>query len=131
MFHTVLVVEHDWKMRKLLRANLEALGMVVQEAVSVDHGLVLLGQDDPDLIILDLDFPGVDVLHAVTKVHAGAKGQVPILALSAEPLGRQFWVQRPFLRFLQKPFSAPMLLQHVQSALTQAGTGSSARREAP
>lgn len=131
MFHTVLVVEHDWKMRKLLRANLEALGVVVQEAVSVEHGLALLGQGDPDLIILDLDFPGVDVMHAVTMVKARVEGQVPILALSTEPPGRQFWIQKPSLSFLQKPFSVPMLLRHVQSALIQAGAGNSVGCDGP
>jgi len=128
---TVLVVEHEWRMRKLIRANLEALGMVVHEAVNMEHGSGMLSQDCPDLIILDLDPSGMDVLNALTMADARAGREVPILALSAEPPGRQFGMQELSLSHLQKPFSVPMLLQHVQSALAQAGRGDSVPGDMP
>jgi CheY-like chemotaxis protein len=43
MGRCVLAIEHDWRIRKLIRANLEAVGLVVREAVSEQHGLQLLG----------------------------------------------------------------------------------------
>ena len=56
----VLAIEHDWRMRKLIRANLEALGLRVREAVSGQHSLDLLAEGWPDLILLDLDLPETD-----------------------------------------------------------------------
>ena len=62
---TVLAIEHDWRMRKLIRANLEALGVEVQEAVNGQHGLQLLRESQPNLILLDLDLP--DVLRSICR----------------------------------------------------------------
>ncbi len=57
----VLVIECEWRIRRLIRANLEALGLEVREAVSQQQGLELLGECRPDLILLDLELPGVDL----------------------------------------------------------------------
>ena len=43
----MLVIERDWRLRKLIRANLEVLGLEVREAVSGRHGLQLIRQTPP------------------------------------------------------------------------------------
>ncbi len=125
MCGTVLIVEHDWRMRKLIRANLEALGMVVHEAVSVEHGLSVLGQAQPDLIILDVDLPDMEGLASLARLDSWVGARVPIVLLSAEPPSPAQKAYRTSLGYLQKPFSVPVLLQQVQGALSQAETGGS------
>ena len=49
----VLTIECNWRIRKLIRANLEAMGLTVQDAVSGQHALQMLGQTKPDLILVD------------------------------------------------------------------------------
>ena len=114
----VLVIEHDWRIRKLIRANLEAVGLGVREAVSEQHGLQLLGQCRPDLILLDLELPGVDVRRLTHALHARLDGQsVPIIVLSADPPDRQLLHTGDIAGHLQKPFAAFMLLDYVCRAL--------------
>jgi len=114
----VLVIEHDWRIRKLIRANLEALGLEVREAVSEQHGLQMLSECRPDLILLDLELPGIDVPWLVDTLHAKLDGQpVPIIVLSAEPPIRQLLHTDDVTGHLQKPFSASVLLEHVCRAL--------------
>ena len=120
----VLAVECNWRIRKLIRANLEAMGLAVQEAVSGQHALQMLGQAQPDLILVDLDAPGMDALTLLSTIQVLLAGKpAPIVAMCAEPLERHLILQGPPLAgFLQKPFSAPLLMEQVQLAL-DGGTG--------
>ena len=114
----VLTIEGDWRIRKLIRANLEPLGLVMQEAVSGEHGLELIREDTPDLILLDLDLPDVDAMHLETVLPDDPCRSIPVIAMSAEPPSRQFYrCKRTASHFLQKPFAASALLQQVLLAL--------------
>jgi CheY-like chemotaxis protein len=126
----VLAIEHDWRMRKLIRANLEPLGMEVREAVDGQHGLRLLEESLPDLILLDLELPGTDTLHLLELLLATLDGgSVRIIATSAEPLDRRILCPEQVASHLQKPFAASALLRHVREALggVQSGTQSPRR----
>jgi DNA-binding response OmpR family regulator len=112
-------------MRKLVRVNLESLGMVVREAVSVEHGLTLLGQAQVDLVVLDLDLPDGEGLASLEMLDSWTGARVPIVFLSAEPPSRTHSGHRFPFGYVQKPFSVPVLLQHIQRALSQAETGGS------
>ncbi len=118
MGQCVLAIEHDWRIRKLIRANLEALGLEVREAISEEHGLQLLDECRPDLILLDLELPNVDLPRLVHTLHAGLDGRsVPVIVLSAEPPVRQLLHTDDVAGHLQKPFAASVLLEHVCRAL--------------
>jgi DNA-binding response OmpR family regulator len=114
----VLAIEHDWRMRKLIRVNLEATGIGVQEAVSVQHGLQLLRDSQPDLIVVDLDLPDTDALHLLGMLRPwlGERG-IPIIVLSAEPLERKLGSEGYWTSHLQKPFAVLALIQQVRKAL--------------
>jgi CheY-like chemotaxis protein len=114
----MLAIEHDWRLRKLIRANLEALGIEVQEAVSGQHGLQLLRHSRPDLILLDLDMPGVDMIRLLHALHAQLHGRpVPVIVISADPPSREVIEQGYVASYLRKPFAAPALLEQVRRAL--------------
>ncbi len=115
---TVLAIEHDWRIRKLIRANLEPLGMEVREAVSGQHGLQLLDQRQPDLIILDLDLPDVDALRLVEALYRYVEDRrVAIIVLAGEPPSRLWQDTEQATGYLQKPFAAAFLLHQVRRAL--------------
>jgi DNA-binding response OmpR family regulator len=120
----VLVIEHDWRIRRLIRANLEVLGLDVWEAVGGQHGLALLGESRPNLLLLDLDLLEVDALHWLGAFQAQAGGQLPpIIMMSAEPPDRRLMRDGQAISHLQKPFAASVLLRQVRRALSEAPTG--------
>jgi CheY-like chemotaxis protein len=72
----------------------------------------------PDLILLDLELPGVDLPRLVHTLHAELDGQpVPIIVLSADPPARQLLHTDDVAGHLQKPFAASALLEYVCRAL--------------
>lgn len=120
----VLAIECDWRIRKLIRANLEAVGLEVWEAVSGPHGLQVLREQRPDLILLDLDLEDMDALNLLEFFQVQFDGDpVPIVAMCAEPPERRVLSQGHLESCLQKPFAASVLLQHVQQALGKAIVG--------
>lgn len=117
----VLAIECNWRIRKLIRANLEAVGLTVREAVGGPHGLQLVGDSRPDLILLDLDLPDMDAWHLLSALAARFADQpVPIVAMYAEPPDRRLLKHAQVAACLRKPFSASVLLQQVQDVLNSA-----------
>jgi CheY-like chemotaxis protein len=113
----VLAIEHDWRMRKLIQANLEPLGLEVRTAVNGLHSLALLRGSKPDLILLDAELPDMQITHLLDRLQAELNGHVPIIVLCAEPPHRGLWRDGHMVRFLVKPFAIPILLQEVRMAL--------------
>jgi DNA-binding response OmpR family regulator len=114
----ILAIECDWRIRKLIRANLEARGLDVHVAVGGPHGLELVAEYEPDLILLDLDLSDMDYRRLLAVLDDSmARNPIPIIVLSDEPPERKMLEHRLIVSYLQKPFSASVLLDHVSEAL--------------
>jgi CheY-like chemotaxis protein len=110
---SVLVIGHNWRMRKLIQANLEAFGVEVQGAVNGHHGLSLLDKHNPDLILVDTDVPGMEVSYLLARLQDHASLPVPIIVLCTEPPSRLLSQNEQAISYLLKPFAALTLLQEV------------------
>lgn len=114
----VLAIEGNWRIRKLIRANLEAMGLEVQEAVSEQHALRWLGDKRPDLILLDLQLADEDAIPLLRTLHNHSGNEpVPIVVMSPEPLSRRLKACEHIAGHLLKPFAVPTLLEQVKRAL--------------
>jgi excisionase family DNA binding protein len=103
----VLIVDDDERVREYVRVNLEAEGYVVREAASADEGLVALGEQSPDLILLDVMMPQVDGWEMLQRIHEHTGvGAIPVVMFSgkvdersaaeAESRGAQGFIGKPF-----------------------------------
>jgi CheY-like chemotaxis protein len=82
----VLVVEDNPMNRKLLRDILE-IRFEVDEAPTAEDALGLLARRRPDLILLDLQLPGMDGLELVRRLKADPdRKDIPVIAVSAHAL---------------------------------------------
>jgi excisionase family DNA binding protein len=103
----VLIVDDDERLREYVRVNLEAEGYVVREAGSAEEALSALGQESPDLILLDVMMPQVDGWETLRRIqeHTGV-GAIPVIMFSgqvdegsagdAESRGVQGFIGKPF-----------------------------------
>ena len=79
---TILVVEDEAKMRRLLELQLGEEGFVVCTAPDAETGLQLLVREKPDLVVTDLRLPGMsglEFLQAVKRVNAA----LPVVVMTA------------------------------------------------
>lgn len=114
---SILAIERDYRLRRLIRANLEVLDLKVCEAADGQQGLDLLRAGRPDLILLDLDLPDEEGKRLLADLHTVHGRSVPILLLCAEPPNRSLRQQEGVVGYLQKPFAVPALLEQVQRVL--------------
>ena len=103
----VLIVDDDERLREYVRVNLEAEGYFVREAGSAEEALSALGQESPDLILLDVMMPQVDGWETLRRIqeHTGV-GAIPVIMFSgqvdersagdAESRGVQGFIGKPF-----------------------------------
>jgi CheY-like chemotaxis protein len=114
----VLAIGDDWRIRKLIRANLEPLGLEVREAVGTHYLLHSPGSIQPDLILLDLELPDALALQVLESFPPGPDGRrIPVIVMSEEPPSRQLMQEFQVIGHLEKPFAAPALLEQVRLAL--------------
>ena len=103
----VLIVDDDQAVREYVRVNLESEGYVVREAGSAAEGLAALGEQSPDLILLDVMMPQVDGWEMLQQIHEHTGvGAIPVVMFSgkideqsaaeAESRGAQGFIGKPF-----------------------------------
>lgn len=116
--HSLLVIGRDWRLRRLIRANLEVLGFQVREAADGQHGLELLRDSRPQLILLDLDLLDREERQVLADLCSAMRRQpVPVIVLGSELPARDVMQQEGVTSYLQKPFAIPALLEQVQRVL--------------
>ena len=81
---TVLIIDNDADIRSFLSAVIEHWGFDVVTAESGAAGVVLAGNIEPALILLDLNMPGMTGFAAARKIRENPKNKTtPILAVTA------------------------------------------------
>ncbi|WP_320044435.1 response regulator [uncultured Desulfobacter sp.] len=80
----ILVVEDNVYNMKLVRSLIKLGGYDILEAESAEDGLALLEDNKPDLILMDIQLPGMDGLSATRQIKAIEEMKdIPVLALTA------------------------------------------------
>lgn len=117
----VLVVDDERQIRRALSTGLRANGYEVETAADGDEALTLAAANPPDLVILDLEMPGVSGLEVITELREWS--QVPIIVLSAHALEREKVqaLDAGADDYLTKPFGMSELLARMRVALRHAG----------
>ncbi len=81
----VLLVDDDYRMRALVRGELERQGYEVQEAASADEGLAAIDARKPELVLLDVMMPHVDGWEMLRRIQERyGVGAIPVLMFSGQ-----------------------------------------------
>lgn len=104
----VLIVEDNEKNMKLVRDILQAKGFKTVEAVTGEEGVKLAKEKKPDLVLMDIQLPGISGIEAFKQLRADAKtARIPVIALTASvtPTDRSQISAAGFDAFVSKPIS--------------------------
>jgi two-component system cell cycle response regulator DivK len=81
---TILIVEDNAANMKLAKFLLESAGHTVISATDAETGLALAGVEQPDLILMDIQLPGMDGLEATALLKRDdVTRAIPVIALTA------------------------------------------------
>jgi DNA-binding response OmpR family regulator len=123
---TVLVVDDDPFIQKVLRLNLELEGYVVATVSDGEEALERLAGTRPDLIILDVMMPGLDGLEVLRRIRENAAtADLPVILLTARASEKDMWEgwQRGVDYYLTKPFDIEDLLRSMDRLLSRRPSG--------
>ncbi len=123
---TVLVVEDEPNVRKLVVVNLISRGYSVLEATNVPQALEHLNATAPDLMILDIKLPEMTGWDLLSQLAADPNmtGKFPVLVMTASITEAQVDRDRysNVVDVLIKPFSTTRLMTAIKRALHQPAT---------
>jgi DNA-binding response OmpR family regulator len=121
---TVLVIDDDPVIVKLLEVNFEMEGYQVLTALDGEAGLQRAHQDRPDVVVLDVMMPGLDGLEVARRLRAQPKTQsLPILLLSAKAQAADVEAGEQVADgYVTKPFDSLDLLDRVDALVVSSDT---------
>jgi two-component system, cell cycle response regulator DivK len=114
---TVLIVEDNDKNMKLARDVLRAKGYETLEALTGEEGVKLALEKKPDLVLMDIQLPGINGIEAFRQIRANAGTKsIPVIALTASvtPTDRSAITAAGFDAFLGKPINLKEFLETVK-----------------
>ena len=113
----ILVVDDEWKIRKLIKDYLVREGYSVDEAGDGEEGLDLFFQTTYDIVILDIMMPKIDGWSVCRKIRE--ESQVPIIMLTAraDESDQLFGFELETDEYMIKPFNPKLLVAKVKALL--------------
>lgn len=123
---TILIVEDEPELVKVLRSYLEQAGFTVLAASRGDTGLSTWEHKHPDLVILDLNLPGMDGLDVARAIRRKATTPIIMLTARVEESDQLVGLELGADDYVTKPFSPRVVVARVRSLLRRAETAPAA-----
>ena len=104
----ILLVEDNEKNMKLARDLLVYKGHTVFEATTGEDAVVKATQELPDLVLMDIQLPGIDGIEALRQIRADGRATgIPVVALTASVMAndRERFDKAGFDGFIAKPIN--------------------------
>jgi DNA-binding response OmpR family regulator len=124
---TILIIEDEPDLVRVLRSYLEQAGFTVLAAGRGDMGLSTWEHKRPDLVILDINLPGMDGLDVARQIRR--KDSTPIIMLTArvEEVDQLVGLELGADDYIAKPFSPRLVVARVRALLRRVEGNTSAR----
>ncbi len=95
------------------------------EAESGEKALEILSSTQPDLILLDLNMPGMNGLQTLKRIRAmpGPAGKIPVIAMTADALAEQraFYLTQGIDGYLAKPINPTRIEMEIKAVMDKRG----------
>jgi two-component system alkaline phosphatase synthesis response regulator PhoP len=114
---TILIIEDEPELVKVLRSYLENAGFDVLTAYRGDTGLIEWQNRQPDLVILDLNLPGMDGLDVAREIRRSSSTPIIMLTARVEEADQLIGLEIGADDYIAKPFSPRVVVARVRALL--------------
>ena len=125
---TILIIEDEPGLVKVLRDYLENAGFSVEIAYRGDTGLSLWEHKRPDLVLLDLNLPGMDGLDVAREIRRKADTPIIMVTARVEEIDQLIGLELGADDYITKPFSPRLVVSKVKAVLRRVGAAASPKR---
>jgi two-component system KDP operon response regulator KdpE len=114
---TILVVDDEPQIRRVLRSTLTSQGYVIIDAKTGEEGVESVRKNKPDLVLLDANMPGMGGIEACREIRRSS--DVPIIMLTVRSAERDkvLALDAGADDYVVKPFGIEELLARIRAAL--------------
>jgi len=116
----ILLIEDNAVNRDLIQFLLESKGYLVREAATAEEAFEILKTQRPDLIVMDIQLPGMDGLEATKKLKENpATRDIPVVAVTSYAMkgDRESAAAAGCVGYITKPIDKTTFLQQVAAHL--------------
>lgn len=114
---TILIVDDEPQIRRVLRTTLSVQGYEVQDARSGEEALDRLREDHFDLLLLDVNMPGMGGLETCREIRATSDVAIVMLTVRSEEADKVAALDAGADDYVTKPFTLDELLARVHAVL--------------
>jgi two-component system KDP operon response regulator KdpE len=114
---TILVVDDEPQIRRVMRTALAAHGYTITEARSGEEALEKVRSAPPDLVLLDMNMPGIGGLQACREIREGSEVPIIILTVRSTEKDKVQALDAGADDYVVKPFGMEELLARIRAAL--------------
>jgi two-component system KDP operon response regulator KdpE len=111
------VVDDEPQIRRIMRTTLSGAGYEVEDARTGEEALEKVREYRPDLVLLDINMPGMGGLAACKALRAGTNIGIIMLTVRDSEADKVQALDAGADDFVTKPFSTPELLARIRAAL--------------
>jgi two-component system KDP operon response regulator KdpE len=113
----ILVVDDEPQIRRVLRSTLSERGYVITEAKTGEEALEWMRKEPPDLILLDVNMPGMGGIEACREIRRGSDAPIIMLTVRNAERDKVAALDAGADDYVVKPFSFEELLARIRAAL--------------
>ena len=113
----ILVVDDEPQIRRIMRTTLTGAGYEIDDAKTGEEALVKLRDFRPDLVLLDINMPGMGGLAACRAIRSDTSVAIVMLSVRNAEADKVEALDAGADDFVTKPFSTPELLARIRAAL--------------
>jgi two-component system, OmpR family, KDP operon response regulator KdpE len=119
----ILVVDDEPQIRRVLRSTLSFRGYVITEAVSGEEAIEIASKSKPDLILLDVNLPGISGIETCREIRSWSAVPIIILTVRNAERDKVIALDAGADDYVTKPFGIEELLARVRSSLRRHSAG--------
>ena len=113
----ILVIDDEPQIRRIMRTALTGAGYEVDDAKTGEEGLAKVREFRPDLVLLDINMPGMGGLAACRAIRTDSNVAIIMLTVRNSEADKVEALDAGADDFVAKPFSTPELLARIRAAL--------------
>lgn len=118
---TILIIEDEPELVRVLASYLEQAGFSVLSAYRGDSGLSIWEHKHPDLVILDLNLPGMDGIDVAREIRRKSNTPIVMLTARVDEVDQLVGLEIGADDYITKPFSPRLVVARVRALLRRAG----------
>ncbi len=120
---TILVVDDEPQIRRVLRSTLTSHGYVIIDAKTGEEGLESARKNKPDLVLLDLNMPGMGGIEACREIRRSSEAPIIMLTVRNAERDKVLALDAGADDYVVKPFGIDELLARIRAALRRYAPG--------